>query len=389
MNIRPFLLRLLMYSAPLYVVVSVLSILNWSAGVISAILIRAIFDAMTGEAQAGFNVYTLIAFTAVLYVVHLTAARPTNWVSIDFLWNVLTALLQRNLLRTMLASPPPQNGFSPGDLINRFRDDVKAVVQPILQLTMTTGIAVTLGASVYLMLRINPAIAVVAVLPGLLVVLITKILGNRIDSYRQRSRTATSRGSGSLGEFLGAVQALQVANAIQRVVAHFEELSHRRRSADLKEGIIDGLIQSLSGSIVTVSTGVVLLLAAQLMRTGSFTVGDFAFFVAVVGSPMTEFFFTRIGQFLASLRRAQVSFQRLFEILPDSPPLALVQGGKLYLWGPIPDESYQHKTMEHRLESLALDGLTYKHLDSGRSIDGISLSPNPPKDGLRKAEGGG
>ena len=291
-----------------------------------------------------------------------------------FLRSLLHGVLQRNLLRTILNSRPLGLRLSPGEMINRFRDDVEAVVEPLSMIAWVTGLAVAMGAAIYIMLRISSLVTLVAFLPAVTVFVVAKALGGRIEAYRQRSRQATGRVSGSLGEFLGAVQALQVAGAEERAVEHFQVLGNQRRKAALKEGIIDGLIQSLNGSIVTVSTGVILLAAGQLMRTGSFTVGDFVLFVSIAGGTHMSQSLVWVGEFLAGLRRARISISRLIEVIPNSAQDKLVEGGKLYLRGPIPEEPYPRKTHDHRLTSLELDELTYAYPDSDRAIEGVSLT---------------
>ena len=304
---------------------------------------------------------------------HNAVLRPATTITEDWIEGVLQSFVQRNLFRTILDRPPLRNGPGSGEMINRFRDDVEAVVNPLFLATSMTGLAVSMGAALYVMVTVNPAITLVAFLPPVTIVVATRMLGGRIEAFRQRSREATGRVSGSLGEFLGSVQALQVATAEHRAVRHFEFLSESRRRADLKEGILDAIIELLNGGVVTLSTGVILLAAAQLMRAGTFTVGDFSLFVYVAGGPNTIYALRWLGEFLASLRRARVSFERLLQLMPDSPPQALVQGGRLYLRGPIPEEPYPAKTQGNRLESLELKGVSYRHPESGRGIEDIDL----------------
>ena len=213
-----------------------------------------------------------------------------------------------------------------------------------------------------------------AFLPAIIILTGTRLLGNRIESLRRASREATSRVSGALGELLNSVQALQVAGAEERSAKHFEALGERRRKADMKEGLLEALIEGLNGSVVTVSTGVILLAAAHLMRDGSFSVGDFALFAFVAGGTNTGYAVRWIADFLASLRRARVSFARLAELVPEAPPQSLVQGGSLHLWGPIPEEPYPAKTGADALSSLEVRGLTHLRKDTGSGIQDIGLT---------------
>ena len=241
-------------------------------------------------------------------------------------------------------------------------------------MTLILGIAGSGVVAIYIMATIDPLITAVALLPGVLIFGFTKALGGRIDALRQRSREATGQVSSSLGEFLGAVQAVQVANAEERAVEHFQRLSAQRRSADLKEGVLDALLGSVNRSTVVITTAVILALAAPLMRSGSFTIGDFALFVTMIGGNHMAFVMEWLGDFLAALRRSRVSLQRLVLLIPESPPKTLVRGGSLHMRGPIPEHPYPAKTNEHRLESIDLVGVSYKHPDSGRGIENVNLN---------------
>ena len=307
MSIRPYILRLVWQNAPGFIAVTIIATLYQGGGVVTGLLLKAIFDAITGDAQVGFDVYTLIAFFAAFNSVSLLVFQNGIWNLNEFLRNLVHGRLQRNLLSTILTNRPQRPGLSPGEMLNRFRDDVAEAVEPVFLATILLGSAIGLVAGIYVMARIDPAITLVALIPGVSVFAVTKILGTRIDAFRRLSRQATGRVSGSLGEFLGAVQVLQVAHAEERARDHFDRLSDRRRRADLKEGIVDGLIVSLNGGVVTIMTGVVLLAAARLMRTGSFTVGDFDLFVSIVGTVTMTWTLQRIGAFIVGLRRARVS----------------------------------------------------------------------------------
>ncbi len=374
MSTTPYLLRLAWRCGPVMALAGLFALLDWGFVVPFGLLMRAIFDAITGDAAVGLNVWTLIAIMTVANWVDLIVVRPVGGVATQFLQGLLEGRLQRNLIETILENRPAGTGISAGGMLNRFRDDVEALAAPVLKLATIFGVTVAGAASIYIMATIDPLITVVGLLPGVLVFGFTKALGGRIDAVRRRTRETTGQVSSSLGEFLGAVQAIQVANAEERAVSHFQALSAGRRSADLKEGILDALMRSVNGSTVVVTTALLLALAAPLMRDGSFTVGDFALFVTMIGGNFMAFLMQTLGEALAELRRSRVSLERLVELVPESPPRTLVRGGSLHVRGPIPEEPYPVKTAEHRLESVELDGLTYRHPESGRGIEGVSLT---------------
>ena len=377
MSTTGYLLRLWRHSLLLYIGGSLASTVQWGFGIlVLGMLVRAIFDAITVGPSASADVYTLCAVFMVLNVVGNMLVNPMSSISEEVLTGVLQSRLQRNLFKTMLDHRPVQGGPSPGETLNRYRDDVEAAAKPMLLVAEMTGMVVALGAAAYVMASIDPLITVAAFLPAIIILTGTKLLGNRIEALRRVSREAASRVSGSLGELLNSVQALQVAGAEERAARHFDALGESRRKADMKEGLLEALIEGANGSVVTVSTGVILLAAAHLMRSGTFTVGDFALFVWVAGGPNTGWAVQWIADFLASLRRARVSFARLAELVPEAPPQSLVQGGSLHLWGAIPEEPYPAKTKEDTLATLEIRGLTHMRGEAGRGVHDISLELN-------------
>ena len=369
-----YLIRLWRHSLLLYIAGSLVSIVQWGFGIlVLGMIVRAIFDAITLGASAAADVYTLCAVFMAFNVVGNMLVTPMETISRDVLEGFLQSRLQRNLFKTMLERRPVRDGPSSGETLNRYRDDVEAAVNPLILVAEMTGMVVALGAAVYVMASIDPLITVAAFLPAIIILTGTRLLGNRIETLRRVSREAASRVSGSLGELLNSVQALQVAGAEERAATHFEALGERRRKADMKEGLLDGLREGLNGSVVTLSTGVILLAAAHLMRAGSFTVGDFALFVWVAGGTNAGYAVRWIADFLASLRRARVSFARLAELVPEAPPQSLVQGGSLHLWGAIPEEPYPAKTSEDTLTTLEIRGLTHLRGEAGRGVHDVSL----------------
>ena len=157
MNITPHLLRLWRWGALLYVAGSIGATVEWGVSVfVIGMFLRAIFDGITGDAQTGLSVYTVIVIFMVVNWLHNAALRPATSITADWIEGVLQSFVQRNLLRTILDRPPLRNGPGSGEMINRFRDDVEAVVDPMFMAASMTGLAVSMGAALYVMVSVNP-----------------------------------------------------------------------------------------------------------------------------------------------------------------------------------------------------------------------------------------
>ena len=129
------------------------------------------------------------------------------------------------------------------------------------------------------MLSIDARITVVVLIPLAVVTLVVNLASQKIEQYREASRKAMGDVTDFIGEAFGAVQSVQVATAEERLVGHFRKLNEVRRQASVKDRLFSQLLESVFQNTATLGTGIVLLLSAQGMRSGAFTVGDFALFV--------------------------------------------------------------------------------------------------------------
>ena len=364
----------LLRSTPMaYVVASVLSIGAFGIPLLAGLALREVFDAMIGEAQIDFNVWVLLAIWAAVAISHVGLAQPASGLAFWYVNNRLKTLLEANLLRGMLTSPRSPVRLSSGDVINRFRDDTDAITEPVLIPAIMSGYAVVITGAVIVMIRVNVVIALVAFLPSLLVIVVTRLAGARLQAYREAAREATSRTTGALGELLTGVQSIQVATTETHATRHFDRRSDVRRRAALREGALEAVLDSLYGTTLPLTTGAILLAGAPLMRDGTFTVGDFALFVSIVTAGFVSYFPTWLGQQLANLKRAEVSFQRLFDLLPYRPRGDVVRPTKLYLRDEPPQVRHARRADSDRLRVLDVRNLTVKHATSGQGISNFSL----------------
>ena len=373
MSVWPYFWRLAKANLGLYALSALTFIGALGLPLIAALLLRELFDSLTGEATLEFSVWTILALKIGVDAFHLSVMQTASGISEDVLGSMLETRLQTNLFKTVIEGRPRRGGPGAGDAINRFRDDVSAIVEPLTVPPILVGYVVVMAATFFVMFQVSPLVASVVFLPSVVVVVVTRTLGAWIRSYREATRRATGRVAGSLGELLGAVQALQVAGAEPDAVDHFDRLGERRRRASLKEAVLDAGIDSVGQSTLTLTIGVVLLTAAHLMTGGSFTLGDFALLVGVVQAGYIAYFPTMLGEQIANLQRARISFRRLAELMYEDTPQDLVRNEPLRLRGPLDEVPRVAKTDAHRLDSLSLDSLTCTHPDTGRGVSEISL----------------
>jgi ABC-type multidrug transport system fused ATPase/permease subunit len=352
-----------------------LTLLTWSIffslPLVSGLLLRAFFDALSGNAPAGWTVWTAVALMVATELVRMTSFYSGFWVWFN-LEGAIQTVLRKNMLAHILEGPGARSlPDSPGEAISRFRDDVDEIVDYIDTYVDLTGTLIFAVVALGVMIQTDAAITLTAFVPLLCIIVFVNSLTGRIKRVRRRAREATGRVTGFLGEIFGAVQAVKVSSAEARVTAHFRTINARRRKAALMDSLFTQLLDSFNMNTANLATGVVLILAAQAMRNGSFTVGDFALFVsyleALMGLPR------QIGRLLARHKQVSVSIDRMTALLQGAPSESLAASGPIYLDGPLPVVPYAPKTGADRLGTLDVRGLTHRYPGTERGVADIDL----------------
>ena len=335
------------------------------------LVIRYFFDLLTNETAAAFDLTTLIALLLVVAVGRMGGRRGMIKMNRPFMMQS-HALLHKNMLSRILERPGA-NALpeAPGEAISRFRGDVWEVPFYALWLNDVAANAIFLFFALAIMISINARIALFALLPLSVVILVANGATGRIQAYRQEVRKRSGIVTGFIAETFGAVQAIKVASAEERVIDYFAGLNEKRRQAALKDRLFNELLGSIFQNSGNIGTAIILLLAAQSLQAGEFSVGDFALFVAYLGNATG--FGGFLGFVLARYKQASVAVQRMVRLLQGAAPLNLVRHRAVHLFGALPEIPFVEKTAVHHLNQLTVQNLSYLHPESGRGVHDISL----------------
>src|SRR5215212_4449449 len=374
MKTYQYMWQMIRFRPWLYLADCVLWTLIHVTPVLPGLVAREILDTLTGNAQLGLSVWALIGLLLAIALGRAVLVLGGALADIPHRFS-MSALLRRNLLERILELPGARTlPESTGEALSRFRDDAEQAEDTISWTLDTIGTA------------INARITLLVFLPLAGVVAVAHIAATRLEQYRTSSRAATGRVTGAIGEIFGAAQAVQVAGAEDSVIDHFRRLNDIRRKTMLKDQLLTQLVESIFANTVSIGTGLILILASQSMRAGSFTIGDFALFVYYLAfvTEFTQYF----GQFLAHYKQTGVAFTRMTVLLQGAPPERLVrpmplwwqglgdtrsgdrrQGdGETRRQGEAPDLpiSLSPHLLVSPLESLEATGLSFRYPDSGR-----------------------
>lgn len=409
MSTGSFLWRIMSYRWGRYTLNALAWTLIYLAPIVPGLLTKQFFDLLSGNAAYRLGIGALLAL-----LLATTLARVLLIV-FGFITDVqyrfrIGALLRRNLLQHVLREPGARAiPCSPGEAISSFRDDVDQIEETVSWSVDAFGMTIFAAVSSFILLRINTELTLWVFVPLVVVVAAAQLSTAMLQKYRAASREATSQVTGAISEMFMTVQSIQIAGAEQRVIDRFTRLNDERREAMLKDKLVTSSLDSIFSNAVNLGTGLILLLAAEAMRSGEFTVGDFALFVYYL-TFVTQFI-QNFGKFMTYFKQSEVAKDRLAALLQGGAPERLTEHHPLHLRGPLPAASElagggaEQRDMrggdrasgatglavdaavprplaaasgaggtEGALERLDVRGLTCLYPESGRGIEGVELS---------------
>ncbi len=327
------------------------------------LLTKLFFDTLTGRQPAGFNLTSVIVLVLATRGFHILTIGAGAVIGARQRFAV-GGLLRRNLLAHILHRPGAQAVSAPGAALNTFRDDVDEVVGVMAWLADQIAIFTYTAIAMALMLRIDARITLLALLPLVVVILVSRATSARAERYRKATREATARVNGALTEILGAVQAIKVACAEPHAAAHLDELGQRRQHAIVRDRALNQLIISLCEEAGTLTAGMVLMLGASRIRNQTLTVGDFALLITSLDS--ITMFIVESGGFTAYFKQVGVALRRILALVRSGPTAIseteaadlLVAHHPLYLRAEPPAVPFPAREPGDRLAQLTVTGLT-------------------------------
>lgn len=283
----------------------------------------------------------------------------------------IQAILRTNMLAGIMRWPGRNLPASPGEAMSRFRDDVDEVVEYIESWVDFGGRLVFAVVSIIIMANINWKITLVAVLPLVIVTLLNNLSGNRARKYAQVNREATGRITSFIAETFGAVQALKLGQAEENVAARFNLLNEERRQAALRDSLFKQWMKSLNQHVLSICTGLILLMCAAEMKAGHFTVGDFALFTSYLVN--IGFSISLFGYMVFQHKRLKVSYDRMRTLFRPGEEDQIMESREIYLYEDPPELKHERRNMNEKFHELEVKHLSYRYGSSANGIHDINF----------------
>ncbi|KGP85190.1 MULTISPECIES: ABC transporter ATP-binding protein [unclassified Paenibacillus] len=326
------------------------------------------------RATAGSSDYMWLA-APLIFIALIRAVRVGTFFAAFYAWITyiyhIQAILRTNMLAGIMRWPGRNLPASPGEAMSRFRDDVDEVVEYVESWVDFWGRLVFAIVSIIIMANINWKITLVAVLPLVVVTLLNNLSGNRARRYAQANRESTGRITSFIAETFGAVQALKLGQAEEHVSARFNKLNEERRQAALRDNLFKQWMRSLNQHVLSICTGLILLMCAAEMKSGSFTVGNFALFTSYLAN--IGFSISLFGYMVFQHKRLKVSFDRMRTLFRPGEEDRIMDFRETYLNEDPPELPEEQRDPKEKLRELEIRHLAYQYPHSANGIQDISF----------------
>lgn len=370
MTITGFIGRIFRFKPSLFLINGLLWCIFHSLPLLIGLGMQWFFDRATSNSTDYLWLAMPLIFIAVVRVTRVGTFFAAFYKWVTYIYHI-QAILRTNMLAGIMRWPGRNLPASPGEAMSRFRDDVDEVVEYVESWVDFWGKLVFTLVSVIIMASINWKIMLVAVLPFVVVTMLNNLSGNRARRYGQKNREATGRITSFIAETFGAVQALKLGQAEEHVHERFTKLNEDRRQAALKDNLFKQWMRSLNQHVLSICTGLILLMCAAEMQAGQFTVGDFALFttyLANIGYSISLF-----GYMVFQHKRLKVSFDRMRTLFRPGEEDMIIEARDTYLNEDPPELPTINRHPKEQLRELEIRNLSYHYPNSENGISDINF----------------
>ncbi|GCE12270.1 ABC transporter ATP-binding protein [Tengunoibacter tsumagoiensis] len=338
---------------------------------VPGLVMKQILDSATGSTKVGqLEPWLFVALWLGIEVVITLVLLVGNYFMV-MANQVLPGLVRQNLFATILQRPVLQT-LSSGDILSRFRDDIPSVAVCLLDLSGGLSQITIILIGLIIMYTIAPSVTLYVVIPLALVSIALKYVQKWIERFHAANQAATSAVTGFLGDVFAGILSVKVAQTEEAIVKKFQHLGYARQRANVQDQLMGQLVSAFSANVTNLAIGLMLVLVVQMMRTGSFSVGDFALFVSYLTS--LTVLADQIGGRMTRYQRMIASLKRVLHVMQDTRTEELVEHRPFPMHGELPALPLAQLQSPETLEKLEVQGLTYRYSGTQRGIEAIDLT---------------
>lgn len=250
-------------------------ILIWSFPLAEGLLLKKFFDSLQYR-QIDYMSLAVLVLLSLLNIFTMRIYFKNN-VSYGYFIN---SHIKKNMMHFLLENRSSSGlQSSVGSIINVFSEDVGNMEASVTWFSTVIGQLFRGIGALVILFFINYQVALFAVLPLLIVIIITNKMEGKIRKNTSESRSTTAKVSDFIEEMFSYVMTIKTSLAKNNILTELEELNEDRYHAKLKESLWENILSTLYKNTTNFGTGIILLVSAYSISRGEFTIGDLSIFI--------------------------------------------------------------------------------------------------------------
>ncbi len=337
---------------------------------ITGLLMMEIFNSLE-KGQSDTTVWYFIAFFIAVLLGRIIAVYLYS-VTAAIARFVSSSLVRLNLLKRIMEKPGAKSlNKTHGDVLNCFKADVEEI-EGFIVACFNEFLSVFIFAviSLFILIRINFKITILVFSPLILIMLVVRMTGKRISKYRETNRRATGNISSTIADMFTNIQAIKAFGSEESMKENFIYLNRDREKAAMQDNIFTQLLSSIYENVLSIGTGMILIVIASSVKDESFKLGEFAvfnYFMNFISSSIQYF-----GNVMTRYKQMVVSIKNITNISDEVAVESLALDEPLYIKNDLP-EINNREIRKEKLEELSIKNLTYLYKETNRGIKNVSF----------------
>lgn len=285
------------------------------------------FPAYPQAVALGLAITLLLAIALLVNLQGLASWYLQTYTGEKLVWDFRAELLN-HVQRLPLAF---HDSYGSNDSVYRIQHDAPAIQYVTIQgIVPLITAAFTLVGMIYVIVRIDPSLAAVALVITPLLSLLSMACSRLVRKRSKKVKELDSSAMSVIQEVLGSVRLIKAFGQENREHERFVRRSSERMSLQVKLAIRQAVFNLLIGLTIAGGTAVVLYIGVQHVRAGLLTVGSLLVVMAYVAQmyqPL-QLLSTKtmdLQAWIASLDRVFALFDQTAEIAESPQALALVR----------------------------------------------------------------
>ena len=282
--------------------------------------LNVVLAARRGQAGSAAVTWAVLLLLAGTLATELPRVGKRWWLGVCK--NRVRANVRADALRGVLSWPPDRlHTTSIGDVMARVIGDVEVLGTGVGEVMVETWDTLLFSASLAVaMLLYDPVLALLALAPVPLALLLAKAVGAAVTARTMAARQANSALTAFVQEGLSGLRVLRLSGRGAAYTGRLCALAEAQARAELSATRLATLLAPVYTLLTTAGVLAVIGLGGQRVAAGSLRVGDVVALLALFSRFTARAF--RIPQMLNRIQAARAAYQRLAPLLAPTPPLS-------------------------------------------------------------------